>query len=134
MKMTLEVEGRKPVYTSSFRQVEKSLRRLRSYGPNSFANLTKEDGSYLQIAGGGVTCVLEMHEMPGGKHWRAYLDKPKVPFEGQQKMMFGGGEITMEADEILFIDDAITIFKCFFDETMDLCGVGWRDMSHLLEK
>ena len=56
MKMLLEVEKRSPVQAESFAKIEQSLRSLKSYGPESFAILTAQDGSYLQVAGGRITC------------------------------------------------------------------------------
>lgn len=50
--LLLEIEGKKPVQVQDFALVEKTLRSLKSYGPASFAILTKEDGSYVQVAGG----------------------------------------------------------------------------------
>jgi hypothetical protein len=83
MNMILEVE-KTPVAEKSFAKIEKELRALKSYGPHSFASLNKPDDSFVQVAGGRVTCVLEMREMPSEKLWRAYMDEPRVPFEGLQ--------------------------------------------------
>ncbi|WP_292056358.1 MULTISPECIES: hypothetical protein [unclassified Martelella] len=47
----------------------------------------------MQVAGGRVTCVLELRDQQASKHWRAYLEKAKVPFEGEQTLMFGGGHM-----------------------------------------
>lgn len=133
MNMLLEIEKKQPVQVSDFSKVEKALRSLKSYGPQSFASLTKLDGSYMQVAGGRSTCILEMREQPGNKHWRAYLAKPRIAFEGQQTLMFGGGHMTMESDEVLFIDDVVTAFKEFFESELRPGCTNWRDMSQLFE-
>jgi hypothetical protein len=133
MKMLLEVEKKQAVQVSEFSKVEKALRSLKSYGPHSFASLTRHDDSYVQVAGGRVTCILEMRDQQNGIHWRAYLNNPRVPYEGQQTLMFGGGHMTMEADEVLFIDDVITAFRAFFDDSPYPDELKWRDMSHVFD-
>ncbi|ROT97424.1 hypothetical protein EB810_06060 [Altererythrobacter sp. FM1] len=131
MKMLLEVEKTPPAQVQDFAKIEKSLRALKSYGPQSYASLIRPDGSYIQVAGGRVTCVLEIREMPSGKHWRAYLEEPKVPFKGEQTLLFGGGHMKMEPDEVLFIDDVVTAFRSFFDGVAFPENLRWRDMSQM---
>ncbi len=78
MKMLLEVEEKKPVQVVTFVSIEKSLRDLKSFGPHPFAVLSAPDGYYLQIAGGGVTCVLE-HRKNGREHCRAFFAGHPLP-------------------------------------------------------
>ncbi|MHA3916184.1 hypothetical protein [Halovulum sp. GXIMD14793] len=132
MKMLLEVEKKKPTQVKNFDSVEKALRDLKSYGPHSFAILTAQDGSYLQIAGGRVTCVLEHRNRNDGKHHRAYLAQAKVPFEGKQTLMFGGGHMTMQPDEVLFIDDVVEVFRAFFEGNALPDRIQWRDMTDIV--
>jgi hypothetical protein len=132
MNMLLEVEKKSPVQVSIFSEVEKTLRKLRSYGPQSYASLTRQDGPYLQVAGGGVTCVLEMRDPQASKHWRAHLGQAKVPFEGEQTLMFGGGNLTIWPDEVLFIDDVVAVFRAFFDGEALPKEIKWRDISQVL--
>ncbi len=134
MKMLLEVEKKKPAQVHEFSKVEKVLRGLKSYGPQSYASLTKTDGSYLQVAGGGVSCVMEMREKPSDRHWRAYLEVAKVPFKGQQTLMFGGGHMTMEPDEVLFIEDVVAVFRAFFESKPFPKDIKWRDMSQIVRR
>lgn len=129
--MLLEVENKKPEQVQDFPKIEEALRGLKSYGPQSYASLTKPDGSYLQVAGGGVTCIVEMRDKPSDRHWRAHLDAAKVPFKEQQTLMFGGGHMAMEPDEILFIEDVVTIFKAFFESKSFPRDIKWRDMSRI---
>jgi hypothetical protein len=58
--MLLEVENREPVENASAADVHDAISKLRSYGPSSFASLTDEHGSYLQVAGGGVDVYVGM--------------------------------------------------------------------------
>lgn len=86
----------------------------------------------MQVAGGRVTCVLELRDQQASKHWRAYLEKTKVPFEGEQTLMFGGGHMKMQPDEILFIDDVVEAFKSFYEKKPLPVEIKWRDMSHAM--
>lgn len=131
MTMVLEVENKPSEYVTDFARVERALRALRSYGPQSFASLTKPNGSYMQVAGGRVTCVLELCDRSRQNHRRAHLAVPRVPFEGPQTLAFGGGSVTMMPDEILFIDDVIVAFLAFFEGSSLPGEICWRDMSSI---
>lgn len=131
--MILEVEKKQPIQVRDFSKVEKALRALKSYGPHSFASLTREDGTYLQVAGGRVTCALEMRVQPDHKHFRAYLETPRARSRDQQILMFGGGHVQMKYDEVLFIDDVLVAFKAFFDSEPFPGNIKWRDMSEVLK-
>jgi hypothetical protein len=126
--MLLEIEGKKPVQVRDFALVEKALRSLKSYGPASFAILTQEDGSYVQVAGGRLTCVVERRSAGAGKQMRARYERAKVPFEGSQTLVFGGGKLEAEPEEILFIEDVILIFKAFWEGSAGTAVIAWRDM------
>ena len=62
--MLLEVENKPSRNVDDFQVVEKELRTLKSYGPSSFAILTNADGDFIQVAGGRVTCVVELKTRP----------------------------------------------------------------------
>lgn len=126
--LLLEIEGKKPVQVQDFALVKKALRSLKSYGPASFAILTKEDGSYLQVAGGRLTCVVEQRSAGTGKQMRARYERTKVPYEGSQTLVFGGGKLEAEPEEILFIEDVILIFKAFWEGSAGTAVIAWRDM------
>ncbi|WP_417810607.1 hypothetical protein [Thalassospira alkalitolerans] len=77
------------------------------------------------MAGGGVTCIVEM-KTKNTEILRSYLYKKKVPFEGYQIISCGAGEINAKPEEILFIDDAIKIFKNFFNNYKMSNEVKWK--------
>ena len=131
MKMILEVEKKQPVQVKDFAQVEKALRALKSYGPHSFASLAREDGTYIQVAGGRVTCALELRMQPDNRHFRAYLVESKTRSKSQQTLMFGGGHLQLEYDEILFIDDVVVAFRAFFSSEPFPSEMKWRDVSKM---
>lgn len=124
--MILEAENQEPLKIVSFAKVEQTLRKLKSYGPSSFASLTSLDGSYVQVAGGRVTCILEYKSSNSNSLSRAYLTEKRAPFEGIQTLMCGAGHIKMMPDEILFIDDVIPVFEAFYLGTAFPEVVLWR--------
>lgn len=126
MSMTFEIEKNNPLEIEKFSHIEKKLKYLRSYGPKSFAILSKEDGSYIQVAGGGVTCVVEIRDANKNIQERAYLLQSRVPFSGEQTLVFGGGKIIMEPNEILFIEDVIEVFKSFFYKKPFPKNIYWK--------
>ena len=73
----------------------------------------------------GGTCIVEI-KTKNTEIRRAYLDKEKVPFEGDQIISCGSGEINAKPEEILFIDDAIKIFKNFFNNYKMSNEVKWK--------
>ncbi|MGB1214405.1 MAG: hypothetical protein ACPG4X_13670 [Pikeienuella sp.] len=124
--MRLEVESLKPKEISDFRLVEKALRSLKSYGPRSFAILTNSNGSFVQVAGGRVTCVLERGVASTGFLERAFLVQPKVSFVGTQLLSCGAGKINVEPEEFLFIDDVVGAFEAFFHGHRFATDLLWR--------
>ncbi|WP_413208408.1 hypothetical protein [Rhodospirillum sp. A1_3_36] len=133
MTMKLEVENKKPMSPKNFSSIERNLRALKSYGPHSFAILSKDNGSYVQVAGGRVTCVVEMRDGERKNHFRAHLEEKKVPFDERLTIAFGGGKLTVDLDEILFIEDVIKIFKAFFEDGAMPNEIKWRDISVCLK-
>jgi hypothetical protein len=72
--MRLEVENKPVIEHVNAAQLRSAITGLRSYGPSSYASLTDEQGNYLQVAGGGITCLLERRDAATGRHYRAYHD------------------------------------------------------------
>lgn len=50
--MKFEIEGKEDISALTPVQIRRAIKSLRSYGPSSYAFLTNERGSYVQIAGG----------------------------------------------------------------------------------
>ena len=124
-----EREGCKPVVAPSSRRLRTELARLRSTGPSSFANLTR-DRDYLQVAGGGGGMLLERHEGETGSHFRAYQSKPVVPFEDGTVLVFGGGEITLDANEWFSLDQVVEAFTHFANDGTWPPYIHWREITH----
>ncbi|WP_136444012.1 hypothetical protein [Pacificoceanicola onchidii] len=124
--MLLEAENKNPVRVADFSTVERVLRGLKSHGKTSFASLTKDDGSFVQVAGGRVTCILERRAKGSSDIQRAFLFDVKSPFKGTQTLVCGAGHIEHQPDEGLFIDDVIACFRAFFKGWDFPSEIGWR--------
>lgn len=82
--MILEAETKQPKSVKSFGPVAKQLRAMKSYGPVSFASLTADDGSYIQVVGGRVTCLLEVRPSGWSSNRRAYLKEKRCLSTGRR--------------------------------------------------
>lgn len=130
--MRLEVEGRAPIDEVTASHLQSALRDLRSYGPSSYASLTRVDGDYVQVAGGGVGCMIERREASNGRHFRAFRDRQHPVFSDGTILSFGGGEIPLQSDEWFNITDVQDLFLTFLHGLEFPDGIKWRDMSALL--
>lgn len=63
--MKLEVEGKPAIQEPQESQLPRALKSLKSYGPASYASLTDASGNYVQVAGGGVICMIERYDAAG---------------------------------------------------------------------
>jgi hypothetical protein len=124
--MHLACEGKPSIPNPKPSQIQRALRSLRSYGPSSYASLTDDDGSYLQVAGGGVTCLLEQYRADTGKRLRAFGDVQKKAFPDGTLLVFRAGEIPMMADEWFMADQVADAFCCFLEGREFPAGVHWR--------
>lgn len=127
--MRLEVEGRPPLSNPTSDEVRRALLDLRNYGPSSFASLTDDQGSYLQVGGGGVGCVLERRDLPARRHHRAYQDAPNKAFPDGTLLVFGGGQIAMRANEWFTARLVADVFVAFLEGRAPPDSVRWRDIT-----
>lgn len=129
--MQLEVEGRPLIHNPTEAQVRSALSMLRSYGPSSFASLTDETGNYLQVAGGGVTCMLEKRDSSARRHYRAYKDVDRPVHPDGTLLVFGGGEIALRSDEWLSAAVVTDAFVSFLKGDELPSSIKWRDVTGL---
>ena len=130
--MIFEYERQLPIIDVSEKILFRVLKRLKSYGPSSFASLADETGSYLQVAGGGVTCMLERKDMPSGKQYRGYQDKPCNTFPDGTLLVFSGGEIPLKNDEWFNIDQVTIVFGAFLKGASMPSFVKWRNITEIV--
>ncbi|EDN70227.1 hypothetical protein BGP_1974 [Beggiatoa sp. PS] len=131
--MRLECENKWPIKNVSKKQVIRALKGLRSYGPSSFAVLNTDDGSYIQVAGGGVTCLLEKRETSTGKHYRAYHDFPSTPFPDGTILSFSGSRIVMRNNEWFNIEQIIEVFVTLLNQQNMPEFVKWQDITEIFK-
>lgn len=127
--MRLEVENKVAVENVSEAKVRAAITALRSYGPSSFASLTDDQGNYLQVAGGGVTCMLERRDMAAGRHYRGYHDIRSKVYPDGTILAFGGGEIKLLADEWFTAPIVVDAFLAFLNGQPLPPSIKWRDVT-----
>ena len=124
--MLLACEGKPSIQNPKPSQIRKVLLTLRSYGPSSYASLTDDAGSYVQVAGGGVSCLLELYQADTGKRLRAYGDVQNKACPDGTLLVFRAGEIPMMADEWFMADQVADAFCCFSEGREFPAGIHWR--------
>jgi|SRR3954467_3073458 len=129
--MRLEIEGKPPTDHATEAQVRSAVLGLRSYGPSSFASLTDSEGNYLQVAGGGVTCMLEMRDAASRRHYRAFHDVLRPVHPDGTLLVFGGGEIPLKADEWFAAPAVADAFASFLQGEKLPSSIKWRDVTDL---
>ena len=111
--MKFDPQGRADVPAPTPALIRRSIKSLRSYGSSSFASLTDDAGNYVQVAGGGVSCMVEHFEINGGRRRRAFHDRPSPVRPDGTVLVFGAGEIPMRSDEWFISDQVAEIFLAF---------------------
>jgi len=79
--------------------LESRLLALKSHGRHPYAPLTDVQGNYLQVAGGGVTCMVERFDVSTSTRVRAFHDKPSPVFPDGTVLAFGASELRLKSDE-----------------------------------
>jgi len=125
--MKFEAEGKPEIQKPTESQVKKAIGSLRSYGPSSYASLTNEDGSYVQVAGGGVTCMIEWYEAINKKRFRASHDNPNPTRPDGTVLSFGAGNIPMRSDEWFMATQVTDVFIAFLNGGAFPKYIAWRD-------
>ena len=127
--MILEIEGRTDINNPNEDQVRSAIESLRTHGPSSFAILASADGSFVQVGGGGVTCVIERKDGSSGKQFRAYKAEKSKVFADGDILSFAGSNIALAADEWLTSNDAKSLFLCFLAGKDLPSDLYWRDLA-----
>jgi len=128
-----EREGAASITNPTAARLVSELKKLKSYGKSSFASLTRPDGSYVQVAGGGVGCMLEWRDTRTNTQSRAFVESPTVPFEDGTELTFGGGRIPLRRDEWLNIARVTEVFVAFLAGEPFPPSIRWRDISDILK-
>ena len=124
--MLLECEGKASIQSPKPSQILKTILSLRSFGPSSYASLTRDDGSYLQVAGGGVTCLLEQYQSGTGLRLRAFSEVKSKAHPDGTVLVFRAGEIPMMSDEWFTATQVSNAFCCFLQGDKFPSEINWR--------
>ncbi len=124
--MIFERQGKPAQNAPTPSQVAKGLQTLRSYRAPSFASLTDSVGNYVQVGGGGTTCMLELYRTDSKERFRGYSDfTDKIRPDGTI-LSFGAGDIPLMADEWFTVDAVIEVFQAFLAQRDLPATVHWR--------
>lgn len=130
--MRLEVEKKPPIENVTDAQVRSAILALRSYGPSSFASLSDAQGNFLQVGGGGITCMLERRDIAKGRHYRGYHDNPRKVCPDGTILAFGGGELKLLSDEWFTAPMVVDVFLAFLNGNELPVSVRWRDVTDVV--
>ena len=123
--MKFDIEGKAAIIAPTPIQITRALKSLRSYGKSSYASLTDGAGNYVQVAGGGVSCMIERFEF-GSQRWRAFHNNPSPVRPDGTILVFGAGNIPMRSDEWFMADQVVEVFLAFLSGTPYPPFVHWR--------
>ncbi|WP_080435461.1 hypothetical protein [Burkholderia ubonensis] len=123
--MKFDIEGKAGIITPTPIQITRVLKSLRSFGKSSYASLTDAAGNYVQVAGGGVSCMIERFEF-GAQRWRAFHDKPSPVRPDGTILVFGAGSIPMRSDEWFMANQVAEVFLAFLNGAPYPPFVHWR--------
>lgn len=127
MAMRLEAQKKAAIESPSDAKVRRAIMSLRSYGPSSYASLTDDNGSYIQVGGGGVSCLVEEFDAVKGIRHRAYHGTQNAAFPDGTILVFSAGKIPMKSDEWFRSDQVADIFVAYLNRLPEPGYLKWRD-------
>lgn len=131
VNMKLEAENSPVKVGVNQAQLIKVLKKLKSYGPSSFACITDDEGNYVQVAGGRFTCFIERYDAKSKKLFRGYHSNSSTNFEDGTLLSFSAGRVPLKKDEWFNIDDVIEIFSLFNQNQALPESIYWREIKVL---
>lgn len=130
--MRLTVQNYKPIENPNENDIKKLLYKLVLVSDHEFACLENSSGNFVQVAGGGITCMVELRDTATMKHFRGYDIKSKKHIPDGTKLRFAGQEIELHSDEWISNDKAIEVFVAFLNNKEYPDWLRWRDISSLV--
>jgi Immunity protein Imm1 len=123
-----EREGREKIPEPTERRIRSELKRIHGVTPSSWAVLKSRSGSYLQVAGGGMTCVLEYQDQESGSRQRAWQDHAVVPpdWADGTLLVFQAGAIPLNRDEWVRVEQVADAFAEFLHTGQLPQSLHWR--------
>ena len=124
--MKFDIEGKDGIPAPTPAQISRAIKSLRSYGPSSYASLTDDAGNYVQVAGGGISCLIEHFKIDGERRARAFHDKPSPARPDGTILVCRAGDIPMRSDEWFMSDQVAKVFLSFLSGNPFPPFVHWR--------
>jgi hypothetical protein len=109
-----------------FEAIADSLRRISPRGPGVFS-LTRDDGSYVQVAGATFRLTVEYRQERNGSFRHFVLGTEANADRTRKQINSRSGQINLLANEVLTVDDAIVVFRCFYEMGNMPDGYSLRD-------
>jgi len=108
--MKFERENTKPIKGPSAKQLSSSLKHLKG-SKRSFAILSSNDENFIQMTGGGYSCILEISI--DGELFRASQEKAMVPWAETTTLHTSCGEFKVEPKEYFNVQQVTDAFVKF---------------------
>lgn len=124
--MKYEREKTKAIENPSSKQVRTSLDKLRG-SKRSFATISDNGKGFIQMAGGGFSCILEMKI--DGVLYRASQEVPIVPWEEVTALSTSCGELQVQPNEYFSIDQIKEAFVEYLNGNRKFEQWSWREIE-----
>ena len=135
MIIRLNVDGKPPIYNTSWYQVAYAISRLRPLTSSAFAILERSDGDFLQAYGCGAEYAVEWHRSERSTGRESLCVAGVVPI-GADTIFIGTlrRHIAVLKGEVLVRRQVYELFRAFFDRKSMPEGYVWRDFWPQVEK
>ena len=114
------------VVAPPFAIIADSLRRISPRGPGFFS-LTHDDGSFMQVAGATLRLTVEYREVRGASFRHFVLGAEANADRTMKQINSRSGQINLLANEVLTVDDAVIVFRRFYETGKVPDGYTLRD-------
>jgi len=119
--MIFQREACQPIQSPSIEVLGFELSCIKS----SFAYLERQEGAYLQVAG-GPDLFLPEHRNSSGQHHRAKQVAPQVSVANGSILQFSGGNISMSANEWFVKERVLEVFSAFMEQRQWPSFLHWQ--------
>ena len=127
--MRFEREKAKPIENVSEKQLLRGLGYMFRLSDSRIAILNAEEGSYVQVGGGCMACVLEWRDASRARHFRASQDPPVVPWPGITELRVSGGFVRLRQEEFFRMPQVQEAFLAFYHRVPFPAYIEWRDIT-----
>lgn len=127
--MVFQREGCKSLLNPSAKQLALELKRTKS----SFASLTAENCSFVQVAGGPGLFVIEYRDS-SGQHFRGFQEKPVASHPDGTLLQTTAGSFSMAKTDWFLVAQVAEAFASFLHSAPWPGVLHWRALNEQFEK